>query len=74
MVYVANRPDGPENLTLHILQELRDNVREIRKAQDNTDHKLSDLVQRVDGNTIVFNLVAGVTHDHEGRLKGLETR
>lgn len=66
-------PDEPENLTLRTLQELRDEVRAIRASQVDTNEHIADLVQRVDGNTIVFNLVAGVVHDHEERIAGLET-
>lgn len=72
MRYIRHMNDEPENLTLRVLQEMRDEMREMRKAQDDTNEKITDLVQRVDGNTLVFNLVAGVVHDHEERLTKLE--
>lgn len=56
-----------ENLTLRILQEMRSKLDEI-------DVKITDLTQRVDGNTLTFNLVAGVTYDHEQRIALLEGR
>ena len=67
-------PEEPENLTLRILQELREEFRDMRRAQEATSEQIADLVQRVDGNTIVFNLVAGVVHDHEERIGKLESR
>lgn len=54
--------DVPENLTLRLLQELRAELRELRK----------DLTQRIDGNTLILNLLAGLAHDHEQRIEALE--
>ena len=59
-LYVKNIPDEPENLTLRLLQEMQDELREVRWSQDNTNEKITDLTRRVDGNTLTFNLVAGV--------------
>lgn len=56
--------EEPENLTIRLLQELRAEMQEMR----------TDLTQRIDGNTLVFNLVAGVVHDHEQRLTILEKK
>lgn len=54
--------DSPENHTIRLLQEMRSEMRELR----------TDLTQRIDGNTVLLNLIAGVTHDHEQRLNSLE--
>ena len=72
--YVCVVATEPENLTVRILQELRDEVQQVRRAQDETSERLTDLTQRIDGNTLVFNLVAGVVHDHEQRIEKLESR
>ena len=61
--------DEPENLTIRLLQELR---AELRGFRSDADQRFKDLTQRVDGNTLVFNLVAGVVHDHEQRITSLE--
>lgn len=66
--------DDPDSLTLRILQELREEMRQMRSAQEATNDHIAELVQRVDGNTLVFNLMAGVVHDHEGRIEKLESR
>ena len=54
--------DEPENLTIRLLQELRAQMQEMR----------TDLTQRIDGNTLLLNVVAGITHDHEQRIERLE--
>lgn len=64
-------PDEQENLTLRILQEIRD---EMRARFSGLDESVKDLGQRVDGNTLTFNLVAGVVYDHEQRIAMLEER
>ena len=46
----------------------------MRKAQEDTNERITDLVQRVDGNTLTFNLVAGVAYDHEQRIALLGQR
>ena len=61
--------DEPESLTIRLLQELRAEIREFRA---DTDQRFEDLRQRVDGNTLLLNLVAGVTHDQEHRITALE--
>lgn len=58
-----------ENHTLALL-------REIRGAIDDLDQKLTrdidDLRTRVDGNTLILNMVAGVVQDHDTRIERLE--
>lgn len=61
----------PENLTLRILQEMRDDM---RSQFAELNERISDLTQRVDGNTLTFNLMAGVVYDHEQRIAMLEER
>ncbi len=63
--------DEPENLTLRLLQELRE---EMRAMRSDLAERMTDLTQRVDGNTLTFNLVAGVVYDHEQRIAMLEER
>lgn len=63
--------DEPENLTLRLLQEIREEMREMRS---DLSEQIKDLTQRVDGNTLILNLIAGVVHDHEQRIETLEAR
>ena len=63
--------DEPENLTLRLLQEIREEMREMRS---DLSGQIKDLTQRVDGNTLTLNLIAGVVHDHEQRIETLEAR
>ena len=58
-------PEDPENLTIRLLQEIRADIGQLRD-------EVKDLTQRVDGNTLILNLVAGVVHDHEQRIVGFE--
>ena len=60
-----------ESLTLRILQEIRE---EIRGMRSDMEDGFTDLTQRVDGNTLLLNLVTGVVHDHETRIDKLEFR
>ena len=63
--------DEPENLSLRVLQELR---AEMRERFDTLDGQVADLSTRVDGNTLILNLIAGGLHDHEQRVTVLEQR
>ncbi|MFM9978758.1 MAG: hypothetical protein ACKVOP_12020 [Sphingomonadaceae bacterium] len=56
-----------ENHTIKLLQEMRGEMRALHE-------KLDGVSLKVDGNTVLLNLVAGVTHDHEQRLGGLERK
>ncbi|GHU04711.1 hypothetical protein FACS1894205_3420 [Alphaproteobacteria bacterium] len=42
--------DEPENHTIRLLREMREEMREMR----------DDLTNRIDGNTLVLNLLAGL--------------
>ena len=68
--------EEPENLTLRLLQEMRTDSNRRADAMEQRftamEERFTDLVQRIDGNTPVFNLVAGFVHDHEQRMAGLE--
>ncbi len=72
-----------ENHTIRLLQEMRLQIERtnaqiertntrIEEMRDQISEQITDLVQRIDGNTLVFNLVAGVVHDHEERIVTLE--
>lgn len=56
--------DDPENHTLRLLQEMRAEMR---------DH-FAGIEQRIDGNTLILNMLAGLIHDHEQRIDAVETR
>ena len=64
--------DDVDNLTLRLLQEIRSEIGSINERFDAMNGQIADLVQRVDGNTLVFNLVAGVAYNHEERITALE--
>jgi hypothetical protein len=59
--------DEAESLTLRILQEIREEQREQRSM-------LKDLKNRIDGNTVMLSMLAGMVHDHEQRIETLEAR
>ena len=65
-----------ENHTIRLLQEVRLQIERtnsrIDEMRDQISEQITDLVQRIDGNTLVFNLVAGVVHDHGERIITLE--
>lgn len=64
--------DEPENLTIRLLQEIRSDIQALHRGQDELRSEVKDLTQRVDGNTLILNLAAGVVHDHEHRIGKLE--
>jgi hypothetical protein len=59
--------DEAESLTLRIVQEIREEQREQRSM-------LKDLKNRIDGNTVMLSMLAGMVHDHEQRIETLEAR
>ena len=65
-----------ENHTVRLLQEMRSDFdarfSAIDAKFDAFNERLTDLVQRIDGNTLTFNLVAGVAYNHEERITALE--
>lgn len=67
--YIRGMADEPESLTLGLLQEMRGDMQAIRSDIHELRSEVKDLTQRVDGNTLILNLVAGVVHDHEQRLE-----
>ena len=54
--------EEPENHTIRLLQELRSEMREMRV----------DLTQRIDGNAVLLNMLAGLLHHQDERLTALE--
>ena len=66
--------DEPDNLVLRLLQDVRADVQAVKSKVDSLDEHFAELKRSVDGNTIVFNLVAGATLDHEERIRKLEAR
>jgi hypothetical protein len=69
--------DEPENHTIRLLKEMRAEMREgfekVDKRFEKVDDRFDDLSLRVDGITHILTLLAGVSHDHEGRISKLET-
>ena len=63
--------DDPENLTLRVLQELREEMRHLRIEMQETKEAVRN---RVDGNTPLLTMVAGLVRDHENRIDELESR
>jgi hypothetical protein len=63
--------DDPEDLTLRVLQELREEMRHLRIEMQETKEAVRN---RVDGNTPLLTMVAGLVRDHENRIDKLESR
>jgi hypothetical protein len=69
--------DEPENHTIRLLQELRDEMRVeftmVRKQLEKVDERFDDMGLRIDGLAHMLMLLAGRSHDHEERLEKLES-
>ena len=76
--------DEPENHTIRLLRELRDEMRVefamIAKRFKEVDQRFDDVAQRfdevnlrIDGVTHILTLLAGRSHDHEERIAKLES-
>ena len=63
--------DDPENLTLRVPQDLREEMRHLRIEMQETKEAVRN---RVDGNTPLLTMVAGLVRDHENRIDKLESR
>lgn len=61
--------DETENHTIRLLQELREEMRGMRAE---FTERMDDLTNRVDGNTLILNMIAGLVSDHEHRIEVLE--
>ena len=72
--YVMTMSEARENLTLRLLQELRDEVRQIREEQQDHGSMLKDVKNRIEGNTVMLSMLAGMVHDHEICIEKLEVR
>ena len=68
--------DEPHNRTLRVLRDMRAEMRggfeKVTADISALNTRFDDFVQRIDGNTLTFNLVAGVVYNHEGRIAALE--
>ena len=64
--------EEPESLTIRLLQEIRAEQQAVRADIAELRDEVKDLTQRVDGNTLILNLVAGVVHGHEQRIGRFE--
>ncbi|MGI4733299.1 MAG: hypothetical protein ACRYFW_16370 [Janthinobacterium lividum] len=61
--------DDVESHTIMLLQEMR---AEITGRFDEMSERLDDLANRVDGNTLILNMLAGMVASHEDRLDSVE--
>jgi hypothetical protein len=66
--------DDPENLTLRVPQDLREEMRHLRIEMQETREAVREVRNRVDGNTPLLTMVAGLVRDHENRIDKLESR
>jgi hypothetical protein len=75
--------EEPENHTIRLLRELRDEMRVefamVGKRFEKVDGRFDDMErrfdgvnQRIDGVTHILTLLAGRSHDHEERIATLE--
>ena len=69
--------EEPENHTIRLLRELRDEMRVefamIGKRFEKVDERFDDMGLRIDGLAHMLMLLAGRSHDHEERIAGLES-
>jgi hypothetical protein len=70
--------EEPDNLTIRLLQDMRSDLQtlraELKTRIDGLNERFDEVDLKIDGNTVLLNLVAGVTHDHEQRLQALESK
>lgn len=68
--------DEPENHTIRLLRELRDEMRVdfamVRTRFEKMDERFDDIGLRIDGLAHMLMLLAGRSHDHEQRIEKLE--
>lgn len=75
--------DGPENHTIRLLRELRDEMRvefamvgkrfeKVDARFDEMDRRFDAVNLRIDGVTNILTLLAGQSHEHEARISKLE--
>ncbi len=68
--------EEPENHTIRLLRELRDEMRVefamIAKRFQKVDERFDDMGLRIDGLTHILTLLAGRSHDHAERIATLE--
>jgi hypothetical protein len=77
-------PDEPENHTIRLLRELRDEMRvefamvgkrfeKMDARFDEMDRRFDAVNLRIDGVTNILTLLAGQSRDHEERIAKLES-
>jgi len=64
--------DEAENHTLAILREIRADIADIKGDIAEMKGDIVDLRTRVDGDTIILNIVAGYVRDHDARIEALK--
>ncbi len=63
--------ETPENHTVRLLQEMRKDMQDMRAEV----HQMrEDLTTRIDGNTLILNMLAGFVHSHEERISAIEVK
>ena len=69
-------PDETETLTIRLLQDMRDSLGRIEEQLDDRlgslGERLTDLIQRMDSNTVAYNLVADTMRHRRKRIAGLD--
>ena len=76
--------EEPENHTIRLLRELRDEIRvefamiakrfeKVDQRFDEVEHRFDDMGLRIDGLAHMLMLPAGRSHDHEERISKLES-
>ncbi|MCR9121153.1 MAG: hypothetical protein NXH91_02645 [Phyllobacteriaceae bacterium] len=66
--------EDPENLTLQLLRQIRDEQQAMRSEQQAMRDDLETINTKLDGNTLILNFVAGLVSDHEDRITALEAK
>jgi hypothetical protein len=75
--------DEPENHTIRLLRELRDEMRvefamvrkrfeKVDQQFEKVDERFDDMGLRIDGLAHMLMLLAGRSHDHDERIERLE--
>lgn len=66
--------DDPEDLMLRLLQEIREDLRQVHDDLREQRVMLKDLKNRIDGNTVVLSMLAGMVHNHKQQIRTLGVR
>ena len=60
-----------ENHTLRLLQDIR---AEMREGFSRLGDRIDVVETKLDGNTVLLSMVAGISHDHEKCIETLEAK